>query len=121
MTLLRRLLVLAAAKLLESGCHVRRRQASSTLAMESRREKMEEVGEASTLGAGDKAPGLELLIGPGPKSARPRFAPWGDWKGLPPDGTLRRRPGVRDPAYMLCERECDEDGDAIPEPHFGLL
>ena len=46
--------------------------------------------------------------------------PWGDWNGLPPEGTLRRRPGVLEPAYMLWDREWDELGDATPDPHRGL-
>lgn len=57
----------------------------------------------------------------GPKTGRGRLLPSGDWNGFPPDGTLSRRPGVRLPAYILCEREWDEVGDATPEPHRGLL
>jgi hypothetical protein len=77
MTLLKRLLALVVLlKLLVSGCQVRRRHASSAaLEMESRREKMDEVGEASTLLAGEKAPGFELFIPPGPKTGRPMLAP----------------------------------------------
>jgi hypothetical protein len=101
-TLLRRLLVLAATKLLDSGCHVLRRHASSAaLVIESRREKIDDVGEATTLIDGESGP-AEALMRVGPKSGRPGVVPWGDWKGLPAEeGTLNRRPGVRDPAYML--------------------
>lgn len=62
-------------------------------------------------------------IGPGPKCGLPKLAPSGDWNGLPPpDGTLSRRPGVLEPpTYMLCDRECEEAGEATPEPHLGLV
>lgn len=41
---------------------------------------------------------------------------------MPPEGTLSRRPGVRDPvAYMLWDLEWDEMGDATPDPQRGLL
>ena len=89
---------------------MRRRQASSAwLDVESRRDQPDaaEVGDANML----PLPGESVTegIGPGPKTGRPRLAPMGDWKGLPPDGTLNLRPGVRLPgAYMLCERECEE-------------
>lgn len=100
-TLLRRLLALAVLKLLESGCQVRRRHASSAFDDESRRENIDEVGDARTLLAGEYAAGFDVLPGPRPKSVRPRLPPWGDWKGFPLEGTLRRRPGVLFPAYML--------------------
>lgn len=123
-TLLKRLLVLVVLlKLLESGCHVRRRHASSAaVEAESRLEKMDEVGDASVLLAGENAPALELFIDPGPNNGRPRFPPSGDWKGFPPeDGTLSLRPGVREPVvYMLCDREWVEVGDATAD-HRGLL
>lgn len=104
-TLIRRLLGFVELwKLFESGCHVRRRHASSALDdVESRREKIEAVGEAMTLGEGEKAPGLDELTDPGPNKGLPRLEPCGDWKGIPPlDGTLSRRPGVLLPVvYML--------------------
>lgn len=100
-TLLKRLLLLTVPKLVESGCQVRRRQ-SSVCEVDSRREEnTDDVGDARRLLVGENAPGFEVLIGPGPKSGRPRLVPWGDWKGIPPDGTLSRRPGVLCPAYML--------------------
>lgn len=41
---------------------------------------------------------------------------------MAPDGTLRRRPGVRFPdEYMLCDLECEVVGDAMPDAHRGLL
>ena len=63
---------------------------------------------------------MEVLVEPGPKRGRPRLAPWGDWNGIPP-GTLRRRTGVLPLAYMLWDLEWDDVGDAIAEPHRGLL
>jgi hypothetical protein len=119
MTVLRRLPPL-------SGCHVRRRQASSAaLDMESLRDQpeVEAVGEDSKLLLpGDNAPELDEFRLPAPNAGRPRAAPWGDWNGLPPEGTLRRRPGVRMPGvYILCDRECEDEGDAIPDPHRGLF
>ena len=85
---------------LVSGCHVRRRQASSfELEIESRRDQpdVDAVGEDSRLlGVGESNAELEAFIAPGPKMGRP--TPCGDWKGFPaPDGTLSRRPGVRLP------------------------
>lgn len=58
---------------------------------------------------------------PGPSSGPLEPGPWGDWKGFPPEGTLSRRPGVREPAtYMLCDLVWDEPGD-IMGPHLGLF
>lgn len=94
-----------------SGCHVLRRQGSSdTLETDSRRAdhpEVETVGdETRLLPEGEKAPLLEVLIGPGAKTGRPKGMPWGVWKGFTPDGTLSRLPGVRAPAeYMLCDLE----------------
>lgn len=101
MTLLNRLVAFATAKLLESGCHVRLRQASSAaLLIESRREKTVDVGDAITLMEGES--GLDTFMEAGPKRGRFEVITWGDWKGFPADeGTLSRRPGVRDPVYML--------------------
>jgi len=99
MTLLRRLP--PALYSLVSGCHVRRRQASSfELEMESRLDQPEvdAVGDDRRLPPfGERAAELEVFTTPGPKTGRPA-APWGDWNGLPaPEGTLSRRPGVRLP------------------------
>lgn len=110
-----------------SGCQVRRRQASSaTLDRESRRDQplaFDTVGDASrVLWLGEKAPLLDVLMPEGPKRGPRTLLPCGDWNGLPPEGTLRRRPGVLAPAtYILCERECEEFGDTIPGPHRGLF
>lgn len=51
--------------------------------------------------AGENAPVLELFIPP--KTGLLTGMPWGDWKGLAPEGTLRRRPGVLAPwlEYIL--------------------
>jgi hypothetical protein len=116
---------LAPLKSLVSGCHVRRLQASSDgFDMESLRTELavDAVGEARTLDRpGEKVPEFDVFRPAGPKWGPRIFAPCGDWNGLPPDGTLSRRPGVLDPAYILWERECDEIGDATPEPHRGLV
>jgi len=107
-----------------SGCQVRRRQASSAaLDAESRLDQFEfvEVGDSRLLWAGEKAPLFDEFIPPGPNMGPRRLPPCGEWNGLPPDGTLSRRPGVLDPAYMLCAREWDELGDATPEPQWGLF
>lgn len=111
-----------------SGCQVRRLQASSAaLPIESRLDhpEFEAVGdESKLLWLGEYAPLFGTLSPAGPKWGPRRLPPWGDWNGLPPegppDGTLRRRPGVLEPAYMLCDRECEELGDATPEPQRGL-
>jgi hypothetical protein len=65
------------------------------------------VGEETRLLLGEKAPLLELFIAPCPPNiGRPGFRPCGAWKGFTPEGTLRRRPGVRVPGvYMLWDRE----------------
>lgn len=65
--------------LLLSGCHVRRRQASSGLLdIESRRDQFETVGEDTILPlAGEKAPIFEAFIEPGPNGGRPTGNPWG--------------------------------------------
>lgn len=93
-----------------SGCQVRLRHASSaTDDTESRlgQPPLDTVGDARRPpgGAGEKAPLFDVLSPEGPKG--PRWTgPCGDWKGLPPDGTLRRRPGVLEPLlYMLCDLE----------------
>ena len=87
-------------------------------------EAVDEVGEASCPGCpGENAPLLEVFTGPGPKRGPRTLVPWGRWKGFPlAEGTLSRRPGVREPAaaYMLWEREWDEMGEATPEPQRGL-
>lgn len=71
---------------------------------------------------GDRAPLFDVLTLPGPKSGRLWPALGDVVKGYPLDGTLRRRPGVRVPCvYMLWERECDEMGEATPEPQRGLF
>jgi len=70
---------------------------------------------------GEKAPALDELRAEAPKTGPRAAGPWGDWNGLPPDGTLRRRPGVLEPpAYMLWDRECDEPGD-MTGPQRGLF
>ena len=80
------------------------------------------VGEESRLLlAGEKAPELEVFMTPGAKEGRPTLTPAGAWKGLLPGaGTLRRRLGVRESVYMLCEREWEDVGEAKPD-HLGLL
>ncbi len=109
-----------------SGCHVRRRHASSAaLDMDSRRDHPAEdtVGEERRLLLLEdaKTPLLDELMGPGPKRGRPRPGAGATWNGLPLDGTLSRRPGVRLPAaYMLWDREWEDVGDATPDPHLGL-
>lgn len=111
-------------KLRLSGCQVLRRQASSeALDVDSRRTdqaELDAVGEETKLLLVEKTPALELFMVPGPNMGRPGMA-WGDWNGFAPDGTLSRRPGVRVPVeYMLCDRECVEEGEARPD-HRGLL
>jgi hypothetical protein len=67
---------------------------------------------------------FEALAGPGlgPNIiGLPPVAP-GDWNGLFPEGTLKRRPGVREPVvYMLWDREWEVAGEETPGPHRGLL
>lgn len=110
-----------------SGCQVRRRQVSSAkLESESRLDQplaFDTVGDASkVLWLGEKAPLLDVLIPGGPKRGFRTLAPCGDWNGLPPEGTLRRRPGVLTPAaYILCGRAWEEFGDAMPGAHRGLF
>lgn len=108
-----------------SGCHVRRRQASSAvLEMDSRLDQLalEVVGDdRRPLLSVENPPAPGELIMPGPKPGLPTLIPCGEWNGLLPEGTLNRRPGVLEPAYMLWDRECDEIGEATPEPHLGLL
>ena len=67
----------------------------------------------------ENRPPLEAFGGPEPSNTGLPGA-W-DWKGSAADGTLRRRPDVRDPeVYMLWERECEVVGEARPGPHRGL-
>ena len=77
---------------------------------------------ARLLGVGEKAPTLELFIGPGPPNkGRPMAETLDGWKGFAADGTLRRRPWGRiSGLYKLCEREWPPVGDAMPEPQRGL-
>lgn len=99
-TLLKRLLGLTALKLVESGCQVRRRQ-SSVCEVDSRlEENTEDVGDPIILLLGENGGWLEAFGGTGPNRGRPRLVPWGDWNGIPPDGTLSRRPGVLWPEYI---------------------
>lgn len=81
---------------------MRRRQASSAFDdVDSRREKIDDVGDANMLLTGEYGPAVEVLVGLGANSGRPRLVPCGDWNGIPPDGTLKRRAGVLLLAYML--------------------
>jgi hypothetical protein len=91
--------------------------------VESRRDQayVDVVGDVSRLLCdGEYAPLLDELRAEGENSGPRGLGPCGDWKGLPPEGTLKRRPGVLEPAYMLCEREWDAPGD-ITGPHRGLF
>ena len=94
-------------KLRLSGCHVLRLQASSaTLDVESRRDHpdaVEAVGDDTRLLLdGEKAPTCEVFSGAAPNRCLAGGGPVVEWKGLAPEGTLRRRPGVRVPAlYAL--------------------
>ncbi len=73
-TLLKRLLLLT-AKLVESGCHVRRLH-SSACDIDSRLEEYtEDVGDPNMLLVGENAPGFEVFVGPGPKNGRPKAEP----------------------------------------------
>jgi hypothetical protein len=108
-----------------SGCQVLRRQSLSD--NDSLRDHWEvaEVGdEGIPLLVGGGAPTFEALAGPGlgPNIiGLPPVAP-GDWNGLFPEGTLKRRPGVREPVvYMLWDREWEVAGEETPGPHRGLL
>jgi hypothetical protein len=121
---------LTTLKLWLSGCHVRRLQASSAtlLAVEPRRldhPAVEVVGEATMEAfGGAKATLCELLRGPAPPNMGLPGAFWKtpDWNGFGAEGTLSRRPGVREPdVYMLWERECEDAGDIIPGTHLGLV
>jgi len=108
-----------------SGCQVRRLHASSAaLPTESRLDQPEvdTVGDDSKLlWLGEYAPLFGTLRPGGPNTGPRRLPPCGDWNGFPPEGTLNRRPGVLEPvAYMLWDLECDELGDATPEPQRGL-
>jgi hypothetical protein len=101
---------------------VRLRHASSAVDdMESRLDQVDVdvVGDAR-LCDGEKAPALDELRPDGPKTGPLTPGPCGDWNGFPPDGTLRRRPGVLEPAYMLWDREWDDPGD-MTGPHRGLF
>ena len=88
-----------------SGCQVRLRHPSSTTEdIESRLDQVDvdAVGDANKLPCdGENAPALDELNAEGPKRGPLRPGPCGDWNGLPPDGTLSRRPGVLEPVYML--------------------
>lgn len=107
-----------------SGCHVRLRQPSSAKDdVESLLDQVDVdvVGDASKLPCdGENAPALDELRVEEPNMGPLLLGPWGDWNGLPPDGTLSRRPGVREPAYMLWDREWDEPGD-MTGPQRGLF
>ena len=125
MTLLRLLLELGLKLSRVSGCQVRRLHASSAaLPTESRLDQPEvdTVGDDSKLlWLGEYAPLFGTLRPGGPNTGPRRLPPCGDWNGFPPEGTLNRRPGVLEPvAYMLWDLECDELGDATPEPQRGL-
>jgi hypothetical protein len=101
---------------------VRLRHASSAADdIESRLDHVDAVGDDSKLPCdGEKAPALDELRTGVPKAGPLMPGPCGDWNGLPPDGTLKRRPGVLAPAYMLCGREWDEPGD-MTGPQRGLF
>jgi len=103
---------------------VRLRHASSAVDdVESRLDQVdvEVVGDPSRLLCdGEKAPELDEFTIDGPKTGALTPVPCGDWKGLPPEGTLRRRPGVLEPAYMLCAREWEDPGD-MTGPQRGLF
>lgn len=92
-----------------SWCQVRRLHASSAVDdVESRLDQAEvdAVGDENRLlWDGENAPLLDELKGEAPNSGPLAPGPSGDWNGLPPEGTLNRRPGVREPAYMLWGRE----------------
>jgi hypothetical protein len=49
----------------------------------------------------------------------PPYGPYGCWKGLVPDGTLSRRPGVLFPKKPPARDEV-ETGEPIEEPYPGL-
>lgn len=108
-----------------SGCQVRLRHASSVLEeVESLLDQVDVgvVGDVSKLllfCCGENGPALGEPRA-GPKTGGRTPWPWGDWNGLLLDGTLKRRLGVLDPAYMLCERECELAGD-MTDPHRGLF
>lgn len=110
-----------------SGCQVRRLQASSAAEdVESRRPDQADDGVGGEprilLPAGEKGATFGLFTAFGAKITRLTGVPWGDWKGLAPDGTLSRRPGVRAPdEYMLWDLECEVAGDAMTEFQRGLL
>lgn len=81
---------------------MRLRQASSAaLALESRRPDQADADVAGDVTAPPpacgRAAGWELLRRPGPNDERPEADRWVGWKGFAPEGTLRRRPGVRLP------------------------
>ena len=86
---------------------MRLRHASSVAEdIESRLDQVDAVGDASRLlWVGENAPALDAVSPEGPNTGPRTPEPCGDWNGLPPEGTLRRRPGVLEPAYMLCARE----------------
>lgn len=82
---------------------------------------VDEVGDANRVFCdGESAPALDELSVEWPKPGTLTPGPCGDWNGLLLEGTLRRRPGVLEPAYMLCDREWGVPGD-MTDPHRGLF